>query len=51
MQDLLDAGTIYEVDGLYCGVAEDGIEVILGHVGGEDSLARYINEYPTPADW
>ena len=51
LDEHLKAGIIF-IDGtLYIAKAADGIEVVIGYVGNENSLEDYLQNYPTPKDW
>lgn len=35
----------------YYGTNAEGVELILGTMGGEDELERYLVKHPTPNEW
>ena len=49
--NLVHSGKMFMEDGEYVGIASDGVQVILGTVGEEDRLARYLTDHPTPDTW
>jgi hypothetical protein len=35
----------------YVGIAYDDVEVLLGYVGEEDAIEKYLADHPTPREW
>jgi len=50
-ETLLGSGVIWNDGSSYVGTASDGVEVLLGTVGDEESLERYLTKNPTPSHW
>jgi len=48
---LLSYGSIFILDKHYYGKAGDGLEVVLGTVGDETPMYRYLEDFPSPTDW
>lgn len=51
LEKLLESGSIIAWCGEYIGTASDGVEVILGEIGREDTLESYLLSHPTPETW
>lgn len=43
--------TIVNIGEWYVGRCADGVEVLLGPVGDEARIERYLADYPTPNHW
>jgi len=51
-KELIESGIIWiDEDFNYVGMAADGEEVILGNVGEEDKVERYLQDYPETNQW
>lgn len=48
---LMEQGKVKIVDREYIGTASDGVEVLLGQVGNECAMLRYLADHPSPNDW
>ena len=51
LKKLLKDKIIFIEEDYYVGKASDNEEVILGNVGYEDDIEKYLKAHPTPDTW